>query len=165
MTAFQKRMADGKAHELAVLEKLIRHGWDAEYFGQAMLSERMREYLRTQHTHVRWMPDVIAGKRVANRTVIAFVDAKGGHRWKDTGNHDIEKSALKAAEKWIDLSGETCPFYFVFGDFRVATPADVRDNCADGIFNGRGSGTPFVLVPADKCRPFESVFGDPLAAK
>jgi hypothetical protein len=155
---FLARLETGQTHELRVLESLIRRGWHAEWFGQAMLSETMRTYLRTVDTFVRWMPDIIAAKNIAGCNQIVFVDAKGGQRYKDTGNHDVETSSVKAATAWIEF--DQCPHYFVFGDGGVATPADVEEHGQPGTFRGTGSGTPFMLIPATKTQPFESVFGE-----
>lgn len=157
---FTARLEIGKLHELRVLESLIRRGWDAEYFGQAMLSERMREYLRKIPTCVRWMPDIIAAKNITGKNLVAFVDAKGGKKYQETGNHDIETASLVAAEKWIELSGDECPYYYVFDDGTVATPGDVREHGHDGMFRGNGSGTPFKLLPCTKTRTFDSAFGE-----
>jgi hypothetical protein len=159
---FLARLETGQTHELRVLESLIRRGWHAEWFGQAMLSETMRTYLRTVDTFVRWMPDIIAAKNIAGRNQIVFVDAKGGQRYKETGNHDVETSSVKAAAHWITLNRDRCPTFLVFGDGGVATPADVEEHGRPGTFRGTGSGTPFMLIPAAKTRPFESVFGQPI---
>ena len=154
---FLARLDTGKTHELRVLESLIRRGWHAEWFGQSMLSETMRTYLHSVDTFVRWMPDIIAAKNIAGRNQIVFVDAKGGQRYKETGNHDVETSSVKAATAWIDF--DQCPHFFVFGDGGVATPADLEEHGRQGTFRGNGSGTPFLLMPATQTRSFDSVFG------
>lgn len=162
MTTFDSRMEAGKKHEWDVLQALIRRSWDAEFFGQALLSDRMRSYLKTVKTGVRWMPDIVAARNINGRNIVTFVDAKAGERYKDTGNHDIETAALEAAEKWIELSNNNCPYFFVFADWTLATPGDVRDSCWDGPYVGNGSGTPFKLFPCSKTRPFDEVFGSAL---
>lgn len=164
MNAFHRRLEEAKKHEAFVRVLLQIRGWTAEPFGQGQLTDAMRDHLRNIDTAVRWMPDIIAAKRFANRTLVAFIDAKAGDRWKETSNHDIEISALKAAEKWIELSGEQCPYYFVFGDTGVLTPEDVRGLGRRGSYYGNGSGTPFLLVPASACRPFDGAFGPVIAS-
>lgn len=159
MTTFYNRLAEALEHEKNVTKALLARGWLAEPFGQAMLSEQMRDHLRRVKTSVRWMPDIIAAKTLAGGEQIIFIDAKAGERHKETGNHDIERDALESAERWIELSGGQCPYYFVFGDGGIATPGDVREACWDGFYNGKGSGTPFILFPTTICRPFHSVFG------
>jgi hypothetical protein len=159
MTTFRTRLASALEHEKNVTKALTERGWLAEQFGQAMLSEPMRDHLRRVKTSVRWMPDIIAAKSFPAGERIIFVDAKAGEKHKETGNHDVERAALESAERWIELSGGQCPYYFVFSDGGVATPGDVREACWDGFYNGNGSGTPFVLFKADLCRPFHTVFG------
>lgn len=159
MTTFDARLKIGKSHELDVLQALIRRDWHAEFFGQSLLSERMMSYLRTVQTGVRWMPDIIAAKLVNGKNVIAFVDAKAGERYKETGNHDVETAALEAAERWIEFCNNRCPYLFVFANGTIATPADIRERCWDGPFVGNGSGTPFKLFPCENTRSFDSFFG------
>lgn len=156
--SFQKRMELARRHEERVLDSLNRRGWFAEFFGQGQLSEEMRSYLREVDTAVRWMPDIIASRRAANRTQLIFIDAKAGDRYLKTGNHDIEVAALDSAERWIELSGDKCPYYFVFEDGGVATPDRIRDTGKPGPYYGRGSGTPFLVFPTLVCRPFD-MFG------
>lgn len=153
--SFQQRMDVARAHEERVLGWLGDRGWYAEFFGQGQLTPRMRDYLRDVDTAVRWMPDIIASRRLAARTLVAFFDAKAGERYKQTGNHDIEVAALDAAEKWIDLSGDRCPYYFVFDDGGVVTPERIRQTGKPGPYYGRGSGTPFLVFPTRTCMPID----------
>lgn len=159
--SFQKRMSAARAHEELVMNELSRRGWVAEPFGQGQLSERMRGALREVDTPVRWMADIIAAKPYPARMVIRFIDAKAGDRWRETGNHDIEQAALDSAENWVEFSGKQCEFFYVFGDLGVISPMDARELVKPGQFRGSGSGTPFVLLPAAACVPFDAVFGQP----
>lgn len=159
MTGFQGRLATARTHEQRVLSSLLLRGWAAEPFGQGQLTPAMREHLKKLDTSVRWMPDVIAAKQFASRTQVVFIDAKAGATYKRTGKHDLEVAALEAAEKWIELSGDCCPYYFIFDDGGVLTPSAVRELAEPGVFRGRGSGTPFLLFPANACHPFDGIFG------
>ena len=156
---FNDRLTLGIKHEESIREALRLRGWLAEPFGQAMISETMRSHLRKVDTPVRRLPDIIAAKGLASGEQIIFIEAKGGKRYRETGKHDVELASLESAEAFIDYSGG-CPFYFVFDKGGVATPEDIREVCWPGYFNGRGSGTPFVLFPVDICRSFASVFGE-----
>lgn len=160
---FLNRLGTGRTHEHRVLQSLRRRNWHAELFGQVMMTETMRTYLRTIDTPARWMPDIIAGKNIAGKNTVMFIDAKSGQRYKDTGNHDIETSSLTSAIAWIDYTRHQCPTFFVFDDGGVATPADVEEHGWEGKFRGSGSGTPFTLMPATKTRSFDSVFGKPVS--
>lgn len=152
-------MQIGRQHEHRVLQVLRDRGWDAEVFGQSLLSDDMSNTLRRVDSPVRWMPDIIAGKNIGGRQRIVYVEAKGGRRYRDTGNHDLEIASLDAAEKWVSFAGDHCPVFFIFDDLGVTTPADVRDHCRQGTYRGNGSGTPFVLFPTTICRPIDTVFG------
>ena len=160
--SFQARLIDAKLHEERVRDRLIARGWHAELFGQGQLSDETRAHLREVDTAVRWMPDIIASKRFAARTIVVFIDAKAGERYKKTGNHDVEVAALISAEKWIELSGEACPYYFVYDDGGVATPDRIRETGKPGPNYGNGSGTPYLIFPALVCRPFDAMFGPPV---
>jgi hypothetical protein len=161
MRTFLERMASASEFELTVLDALRDRGWSAERFGQGQLGENLRDHLRKVDTPVRWMPDIIAAKPFAARTIVVFIDAKAGQRYRDTGNHDLEVSALESAERWIEYSSDACPHYFVFQDWGVTTPAVVRELGWRGSWRGFGSGTPFLLFPVTACRPFDAIFGEP----
>lgn len=166
MSGFQERLADAMRHEDAVIEALKSRDFLADRFGQGQLPEHQRDHLRLYRdqgkypTPVRWMPDIIASKKFANRSIVIFVDAKAGNRYEQTGRHDLEIAAIESAMGWAMYS--RCPAYFVFQDFRVATPEDVLEHGQQGQFRGSGSGTPFLLIPVDVCRPFDDVFGTSL---
>lgn len=151
------RLERAQEFEQKVVAALVERDWQAEGFGQGQLSEDMREVIRRVNTPVRYMPDIIACKRLVTGTRLVFVDAKAGDRWKDTGKHDVETAALDAAEKWVTLS--ECPYFFVFGDGGVLTPDVLRELGQPGTFRGVGSGTPFLLVPRAACTPFGAIFG------
>lgn len=154
---FERRLSRAQEFERKVKAELDVRGWLAEPFGQGQLSEQMRDVIKRIRTPVRYMPDLIAAKRFTATTRVVFVDAKDGDRWRDTGNHDVETAALAAAHKWEDLS--ECPFYFVFSDAGVATPALITEIGKPGQYRGVGSGTPFLVFSAVACATFNSVFG------
>lgn len=147
---YEERSADAQHHEWWVLEQLRqRPSVKAKPFGQALFDEELRGWLRSVRTPagrkapIRWIPDVIAIKD-GNATLI---DAKAGHTWKRTGNHDIEKDALTAALAWgwalcVDV-------WFIFSDGKGMSAAELAKHpqCREGTFLGRGSGTPFYLWP------------------
>lgn len=154
---FMRRLDQAQEFEQKVIAELIARGWQAEGFGQGQLSEEMRDVIRRVNTPVRYMPDIIACKRFPARTLLVFIDAKAGDKWRETGNHDVETAALDAAEKWVALS--ECPYYFVFPDGGVLEPPALRELGQPGRFRGIGSGTPFLLVPRSACTRFNAIFG------
>jgi hypothetical protein len=154
---FLRRLQVAVEFEHKAMAELTARGWLAEPFGQGQLSEQMRHIIQRVDTPVRYMPDLIAGKRQGGGTSVVFVDAKAGEKWRETGRHDVETAALDAAEKWEQMSG--CPFYFVFTDGGVITPAVFRELGEPGRWRGVGSGTPFLLIDQQACRRFDAVFG------
>lgn len=157
MTTFVERLQQATRHESAVLDALRRRGWTAELFGQGQLSEGVRNLLRRTRSPVRWMPDIVACRQFPSKTLVVFVDAKSGERWRDTGNHDIEVAAVNAALAFHEFS--ECPVYYVFADYGVLSPAQIIELGTPGSWRGSGSGTPFLLVPVASCYPFDAAFG------
>lgn len=160
---FQQLIKTAELQETAIVEALRNRGWTAEKFGQGQLTEELRNHLRRVPTYVRWLPDIIAGRQHPHTTHIIFIDAKGGTTYQRTGNHDIQTTALEAAERWIEFTNHTCHYFYVFDDWSVSTPGDVRENCWDGRYVGNGSGTPFKLFPTSITKSFDAVFGSVIA--
>ncbi len=156
--SFAARLSEATSHEIAVRDALRRRGWAAELFGQGQL-EPVRPHLRFINTPVRWMSDIIAVRPYPESRFLVFVDAKAGLKHQQTGNHDVEISALDSAEKWLDFAGQDCRYYFVFSDGGVIKPDRVREIGVPGPYRGNGSGTPFLIFPTDACTPFDDVFG------
>lgn len=158
ISGFDGRMAQAVEFERAVRAALTERGWHTEPFGQAQLSPATRDALRQVQpdTLVRWMPDIVASRRFAARTVVIFVDAKAGTRWRDTGRHDFESRAVEAAGRWAEFSN--CPTYFICADWTVYTPDQVAATGTPGQWRGSGSGTPFLLVSTSSGVPFDRLF-------
>lgn len=152
----RKQLSD--AHEAVVLLLLNDAGWVAEPWGQALVSERLRQALKqVPSCPARWAPDILA---VRDREW-AFVDAKAEIRG-DTPNFSIEKSAVRSHFSWwIGHNAGTAKFIYVWDDFRCSYIDDLNDTKGlhEGHFAGVGSGTPFWLIPKQATRPFDEVFG------
>lgn len=160
--SFGKRIADAVVFERKVLAALADRGWSAEPFGQGQLTDGMHDLIRAINTPVRWMPDIIAAKKFANRNVLIFVDAKAGEKWRETGNHAIETAAVETAAAWAEFSH--CPTWFAFSDGSVTTPDRIKTLGIPGSFRGSGSGTPFLLIGTAICEPFDAIFGQLVVA-
>lgn len=157
---FDERMSVGVEHERRVVRELRARGWSADEFGQGTFSTGVRSVLSGTDTPVRWLPDVIAAKRFAARSLVVFIDAKASTRHRETGMYAVECAALDAAERWLRFTGERSPFYYVFSDGRVATPELVRSTSVACAKRGNGSGTPYVLMPITACWSFAAIFGE-----
>jgi hypothetical protein len=162
---YKRRMAMGTPWERDVADALWLRGWTVEPVGQGQLSAPTREALRDYQpkaggpTLLRWFPDICAWKRVNGRVWLYLIDAKAGDTWRQTDNHDVELSALRAAEAIEQAWG--IPPVFVFQDWSVAKAKTIRDHAhaeLDGVAPGR---TRFVIFPRSACTPFDAAFGSP----
>ena len=147
MSGFAARMQLAVMWETEVLNRLQEYGWTADKFGQAQLPESQRDFLRRVDTNTRWLPDIIAHKRLSGDEFLAcYIDAKGGEKFRETGNHDIESRSLKVLLEWKQFTGYSV--LVVTRDWMVHRVEAIDQHCWDGPFCGRGSGTPFKLWPA-----------------
>jgi len=175
----KQRMALGKAFELDVANELRLRGLRIDRFGQALLSDDVREVLKTTQSLLRWLPDLVGWRPSKPKPFL--VDAKSCIR-TGTPNHSMELRVLLAAH-FTDL-----PVFYVCDDFK-ALPAEtvwpppgcILRACCDGCLrkaladptgrqlpkkcpehirrNGRGSGTPYALIERSRCQPLDDYFG------
>jgi hypothetical protein len=159
MSGFAMRMSIAKPHEEAVITRLRENGWTAFAFGQGLVPEECRSVLRDWRNqsglpcYARWFPDIITTE--SSSTSLAFVDAKaGGEKYP---NYSVEADAVAADEAMIDYLH--FPIFYVFHDFRVMTPPDVRrlGRWKPGA-NTLGSHTDFYIVSKLHGRDFNGVF-------
>lgn len=159
MTTFAARMAPALEFEIAVIERFNSTGWRAFPFGQSQLPDECRDLLRRYEDGsrrpclIRWMPDVIAFNVQTRRTYVALIDAKV---CGDRPNYAVEMSAAETAEAFTDRL--YTPTFFVFDDWRVMTPREVRQRGRAGPNRSNGSGTPYYLIEKGFSRPFAEVF-------
>jgi hypothetical protein len=160
---FDARMRPSVTFEASVISRLEVTGWMASPFGQAQLPEVFRRQLwrfvdgALRPSLIRWMPDIIALRPHANGGLqLALIDAKTCTA--QSANFSIESSALDAAETYVDRL--YTPTFFVFDNWTVLTPRDVRHRGCLGPMpsSNQASGTAYVLVPKCYGRPFDSVF-------
>ena len=153
MTVFANRMSTASEHEKNVCARIRSLGWQCEPFGQALLSEPMREALRRFKTPVRWMPDLIAV-----RDEILFVDAKSEQR-RDTPNFSVECASWESDKRWsIALAA---PVVYVFADFSANYIDALRPirTISEDRGGTSGSGTAFILVRKSDQLHLEEIFG------
>lgn len=143
--SFAQRIDASARYERDVRLALDELGWRAEPFGQALLSEPMREHLRSGDTKARWLPDIIA----AVPGMVIYVDAKAS-KAHSTGNHAVERASTEALVAWQQFTG--APVYYAFphdvGSSFVALDDWVSAKHPGPASGGsKGSGTPFDLAP------------------
>lgn len=151
--SFSDRMTLARAHEQSTAQRLRAYRWEVCDFGQGQLTAPMRDALRRINTPLRWMPDLLA----VRETKVALIDAKAEQN-KDTPNFSLEKSSHSAHIRWWVTFG--IPLVYVWDDFRCNYITDLgEEHLHQGAWLGRGSGTPFWLIPKTIARPWDDVFG------
>lgn len=160
---YNRRMAIALPWERDVLDALWLRGWIVQPIGSGQLNGVMRDLLyeyRTKDgspTLARWIPDICAAKRVGGRVRAYLIDAKAGGTWRESGNHDVELDALRAAEAIEPAWG--LPVVFAFQDWSVASARTIRAATVaelPGVAKGR---TSFAIFPRTACTPFDELFG------
>lgn len=177
-TGFDERLRFGGAVEQAITVDLESRGMCVRPFGQALLAPEVRDVLKTTQSLLRWLPDLVGWRPVRPRMFL--IDAKGTMR-RATANHSIELRVLLAARFTM------LPTFYICDDHKALAADDVWPDgpilrtCCDGCRQaaladptgrllpskcpehvrrgGRGSGTPYALVPKEACRPLEALFG------
>jgi hypothetical protein len=142
MSNFGSRLTFSYEYEKHVRWVLQQQGWAAEPFGQALLSEDMRNHLRHRPTAARWLPDIIA----AQGDTVIYVDAKASSAHQ-TGNHAVETASSTALHLWQAFTG--CPVFYAFPHATQDTFVSLDDWQSSkfrGKYRGSGSGTPFDLA-------------------
>jgi hypothetical protein len=145
--------------EQKVLDRLNRTGWPASPFGQALLPTSCSQGLlsfkdRAQRpSRLRWLPDIVTVRTWSDgESHVTLIDVKTGNG----PNYAIEVSALETVE--VIIRHLFTPTVFVFNDWNVLTPQQVREYGFPGHYKGNGSGTPFRLVEKYHGRPFDLYF-------
>ncbi len=170
----RERLGWGSAHEQAVEGWLYARGLTVEPFGQALLSEALRDVLKGDENRSLlrwcWRP---------GKPRLFLVDAKhciGAA----TPNHSIELRALLASRMTM------LPVFYVCEDGKALSAASVLEDgddggccpecwklalddiwgralperCPEHARRGRlGSGTPYALVRRDRCISLDRLFG------
>jgi hypothetical protein len=131
-------------HEGMCIALLRHHGWVADHWGQALISDDLRDALRLTQCPARWSPDILAVRGCE----WVLLDCKTETRM-DTPNFSIEMAALDACFAWSMASTDpngVCGF--VWHDFSWSPAAHVHlAPKTQGPHNGNGSRTPYWLVP------------------
>jgi hypothetical protein len=99
------------------------------------------------------MPDIITFRDLlGGRSFVALIDAKYGNGQR----YAVEMSAVDTAEIYVNQLWT--PTFFVFNDWKVLTPMEVRQRGVVGPRSANGSGTPYLLVEKYFGRNFEDYF-------
>lgn len=146
--AYSTRLDAATEFEVRIIEQLCSAGCKAWPFGQGLLPEDARQFLKTMNTPVRWLPDIMAWRRDLG---CIYVDAKDSDH-NPRGNHAVETRSSETMMQWLAFS--RCPVVYAFpcgGYCHIRVWNAVK---FAGRFNGNGSGTPFMLGRHDDtCSP------------
>ncbi|MEU5668573.1 hypothetical protein, partial [Streptomyces longwoodensis] len=120
MTQWQDRQAIGDMHERRVAAALRARGWTVQPCGQGTYPPAIREALRRTRSALRHFPDLIA----ARGADLVTIDAKDRMPSTDTDRYAVSADTVTAGLFFTAAHAPT-PLYYVFGDLKVLTPAEV----------------------------------------
>ena len=164
MTTYATRVATAKPWEETLVLVLKEKGWLAAPFGQAQITEDLRENLRAwsddygNPTLLRWMPDIIAA-RPGPDPYICLIDAKTESASNQASpNYSIEVNAVDAGLVFANFL--RIPVLYVWSDGGVMTPNTVLNRWSSKQDGSRtnGSKTAFYLVRKAFARKAADVF-------
>ncbi|GGX43092.1 hypothetical protein [Streptomyces chryseus] len=151
MTQWQDRRLVGEAHERRVAAALRARGWTVHPCGQGTYPPPVRDALRRTRSALRHFPDLIA----ARGADLVTIDAKDRMPSTDTDRYAISAATVNAGLLFTAAHAPT-PLYYVFGNLKVLTPAEVVHYTAYALRHRSGA---FHLVRAERAHRFDDVFG------
>ncbi|MFE2718895.1 hypothetical protein ACFXKI_45065 [Streptomyces mirabilis] len=130
---------------------LRARGWTVHPCGQGTYPPAVQEALRRTRSALRQFPDLIA----ARGSDLVTIDAKDRMSSTDTDRYAISTATVNAGLLFTAAHAPT-PLYYVFGDLKVLTPAEVVHCTAHALRHRSGS---FHLVCTERAHHFDEVFG------
>ncbi len=153
MTRWQERKTVGEAHEDRVAAALRQHGWTVHPCGQGTYPPAIQTALSRTRSTLRQFPDLIA----AREGQLVTIDAKDRMPSTHTDRYAVSTATLNAGLLFTAAHAPT-PLYYVFGDMKVLTPAEIQYYSSHTRPHRSGS---WVLVSTHRAHPFPTVFGAP----
>ncbi|MFE8991216.1 hypothetical protein ACFYMI_25960 [Streptomyces collinus] len=135
---------------------LRARGWTVHPCGQDTYPPAVRDALRQTRSALRQFPDLIA----ARGGDLVTIDAKDRMPSTDTDRYAISTDTVNAGLLFTAAHAPT-PLYYVFGDLKVLTPAEVIHYTAHALRHRSGA---FHLVHTEQAHYFDDVFGSAGAA-
>ncbi|WP_328786126.1 hypothetical protein [Streptomyces sp. NBC_00273] len=155
MTQWQHRKAVGDLHEQRVAAALHARGWTVHPCGQGTYPHAVREALRRTRSALRQFPDLIA----ARGSELITIDAKDRMPSTHSDRYAISTATLNAGLLLTAAHAPT-PLYYVFGDLKVLTPAEVLHYTDHALRHSSGA---YHLVSTHRAHSFDNVFGPAVA--
>ncbi|MBP0932532.1 hypothetical protein J0X20_02710 [Streptomyces sp. KCTC 0041BP] len=151
MTHWQERKTTGDTHEERVATALTTRGWTVQRCGQGTYPAPIRHALARTRSALRQFPDLIA----ARGSELVTIDAKDRLPSTHTDRYAIRTATLNASLLFTAAHAPT-PLYYVFGDMKVLTPAEVLHYTDHALRHSSGA---YHLVSTHRAHPFDEVFG------
>jgi hypothetical protein len=153
MSTWRQRKQVGDAHEARVARLLRARGWTVAAWGQATLPGPIRLAIVRSGSTWRYFPDLVAARQGS----LLVIDAKDRMPGARGDRYSISVDCLHFGMHFT--AAFRVPFFYVFGDLGVLTPAE--------IFSYQFIGTmprvprDYYLIPASQARGFDDTFGAP----
>ncbi|MFD6876939.1 MULTISPECIES: hypothetical protein [unclassified Streptomyces] len=151
MTSWQKSKPVGDAHEQRVATALRQHGWTVQLCGQGTYPPTIQQALTHTRSALRQFPDLIA----ARGSELITIDAKDRMPSTHSDRYAISTTTLNAGLIFTAAHAPT-PLYYVFGDLKVLTPAEVLHYTDHALRHSSGA---YHLVSTHRAHAFDDVFG------
>ncbi|MER7048338.1 PDDEXK family nuclease [Streptomyces jumonjinensis] len=151
MTQWHHRKSIGEAHERRLADALLARGWTVHPVGQGTYPPAVQDALSRSRSALRQFPDLIA----ARGAELVTIDAKTRLPSTHTDRYAISAATLNAGLQFTATHAPT-PLYYVFGDMKVLTPAEVLHYTAHALRHRSGA---FHLVRTHTAHTFDEVFG------
>ncbi|MFD9865008.1 PDDEXK family nuclease [Streptomyces alboflavus] len=151
MADWLARKTIGDQHERTVKNALEARGWTVHPCGQGTYPAPIQQALRHTLSALRYFPDLIA----ARGSELVTIDAKARMPSTTSGNYAISHKCALAGLQFMGVHAPV-PLYYVLGDLRVLTPAEVLH---DTFHTLRPTSGAYHLVSSQLAFPFDEVFG------
>ncbi|MEV6584115.1 hypothetical protein AB0M92_39005 [Streptomyces sp. NPDC051582] len=151
MTHWQERKAIGDAHERRVEAALRARGWTVQRCGQGTYASAIQQALARTTSALRWFPDLIA----ARDSEIVTIDAKDRMPSTTSDRYAVSNDAVRAGLLFTGVHAPT-PLYYVLGDLKVLTPAEVLHYTDHARRHRSGA---YHFVSTAHAHHFDDVFG------
>lgn len=151
VTHWQDRKSAGELHEQRVATARSTRGWTVQQCGQGSYPDPIRQALARTGSALRQFPDLIA----AREGELVTIDAKDRLPSPHTDRYAISTATLNAGLLFTAAHAPT-PLYYVFGDMKVLTPAEVLHYTDHALRHHSGA---YHLVRTDRAHLFDGVFG------
>ncbi|NEA60378.1 hypothetical protein G3I60_41005 [Streptomyces sp. SID13666] len=151
MADWAERKIIGDQHEHTVKHALEDHGWTVHPCGQGTYPTPIQRALCRTESALRHFPDLLA----ARGTELVAIDAKTRMPSTISHRYAISRRCALAGLQFMAANAPV-PLYYVLGDLRVLTPAEVL---YDAFHTLRPTGGSYHLVSSRLARPFDDIFG------